>query len=113
MSLAVHATVLRIAANHPSLPGHFPGQPIVPGVVLLDCVLQEAERWLQRPVRVLTLPNVKFTAPLLPDQSAELQLKLEADELRFTLSRDGAALAQGLFRIAANSGPAHTGNGTA
>jgi 3-hydroxyacyl-[acyl-carrier-protein] dehydratase len=104
MSPAAHATVLRVDANHPSLPGHFPGQPIVPGVVLLDCVLQEAERWLQRPLRVLGLPNAKFVAPLLPDQSTELQLKLDAEELRFTLSRDGSIIAQGLFRIAAHRG---------
>jgi 3-hydroxymyristoyl/3-hydroxydecanoyl-(acyl carrier protein) dehydratase len=104
MSSSTHATVLRIDANHPSLPGHFPGRPIVPGVVLLDCVLQEAEQWLQRPLRVLALPNVKFTAPLLADEPAELQLKLEAQDLRFSLSRDGATIAQGLFRIAPTDG---------
>jgi 3-hydroxymyristoyl/3-hydroxydecanoyl-(acyl carrier protein) dehydratase len=98
---ATHATTLRIAANHASLPGHFPGRPIVPGVVLLDCVLQEAERWLQRPLSMAALPQAKFTAPLLPEQAAQLQLKIDGDELRFTLSRDGAPLAQGLFRIAA------------
>jgi 3-hydroxyacyl-[acyl-carrier-protein] dehydratase len=97
---AVHTTSVRIEANHPALPGHFPGQPIVPGVVLLDRVLIEAERWLQRSVQPASLPNAKFTAPLLPEQDAELQLKLDGDELRFNLSRDGSSIAQGLFRIA-------------
>lgn len=102
-SVRAHATVLRIAANHRSLPGHFPGRPIVPGVVLLDCVLQEAERWLQCPLRVTALPSAKFSSPLPPDQQAQLQLQLAGDELRFSLSRDGSPIAQGLFRIA---GPA-------
>jgi 3-hydroxyacyl-[acyl-carrier-protein] dehydratase len=96
---SVYTTRIRIAANHPALPGHFPGRPIVPGVVLLDRVLIEAERWLQRSVHPSSLPNAKFTAPLLPEQDAELQLKLERDELRFSLSRNGASIAQGLFRI--------------
>ena len=30
-------------ADHPRLPGHFPGQPIVPGVVVLDHVLAAIE----------------------------------------------------------------------
>lgn len=107
MSPAAHATVVRISANHPSLPGHFPGRPIVPGVVLLDCVLQEAERWLQRRLRVLALANAKFTGPLLPDEPAQLQLKLEAQDLRFSLSRNGTAIAQGLFRIAHADAASH------
>lgn len=102
MNPAVHATVVRIDANHPALPGHFPGRPVVPGVVLLDCVLQEAERWLRRPLRVIGLATAKFTAPLLPDEAAELRLKLQAQELRFDLSRGGAPIAQGLFRLAAH-----------
>ena len=97
---SVYTTSVRIAANHPSLPGHFPGRPIVPGVVLLDCVLIEAQRWLQRSVAPSSLPNAKFTAPLLPEQDAELQLKLEGDELRFKVSRNGTPIAQGSFRIA-------------
>ena len=97
---ASYTTTVRIDANHPALPGHFPGRPIVPGVVLLDRVLNEAESWLGRALRPLSLPNVKFTAPLLPEQDAELQLKLEGDELRFSLSRAGSPLAQGLFRLA-------------
>src|ERR1044072_4448608 len=99
MTSVSYSTSIRIAANHPALPGHFPGRPIVPGVVLLDRVLLEAERWLQRSVHPASLPNAKFTAPLLPEQDAELQLKLERGELRFNLSRDGSAIAQGSFRI--------------
>ena len=34
---------LCIAPSHPSLPGHFPGQPVVPGVVILDAVQQAIE----------------------------------------------------------------------
>lgn len=99
MTAVSHTTSIRITADHPSLPGHFPGRPLVPGVVLLDCILAAAERWLQCPIRPASLPNAKFTAPLLPEQEAQLQLKLEGDELRFSLSRDGAPIAQGLFRL--------------
>ena len=36
--------VLRlIHADHPSLPGHFPGAPLVPGVVILDEVIAALE----------------------------------------------------------------------
>lgn len=96
-----HETTVRIAASHPSLPGHFPGQPIVPGVVLLDLVLQHAERWLGRTLVATALPQAKFTSPLLPEQDAQLRLSLQGEELRFAISRDGAAIAQGSFRLAA------------
>jgi 3-hydroxyacyl-[acyl-carrier-protein] dehydratase len=96
---AVHRATVRIPGSHPALPGHFPGRPIVPGVVLLQCVLDEAERWLGRTLPVRALPQAKFSAPFLPEQSAELELRLTGDELRFTVTRGAQVVTQGLFAV--------------
>lgn len=76
-----------IAADHPSLPGHFPGRPLVPGVVLLDRVLDavaaaHARLGLGPLAAPLRLPQVKFLEPLLPGEAARIEL----------LRPDGAAL---------------------
>ena len=97
---AVHRASVRIPARIPRSPDIFPGRPIVPGVVLLQCVLDEAERWLGRALSVRALPQAKFSAPLLPEQSAELELRLAGNELRFSVTRDAQVLTQGLFTIA-------------
>jgi 3-hydroxyacyl-[acyl-carrier-protein] dehydratase len=100
---AVHRATVRIPATHPALAGHFPGRPIVPGVVLLQCVLDEAERWLGEALSVRTLPQAKFSTPLLPEQDAEVELRLAGNELRFSVTRDAQVVTRGLFRIAAGS----------
>jgi 3-hydroxyacyl-[acyl-carrier-protein] dehydratase len=96
----VHRAIVRVPAGHPTLPGHFPGRPIVPGVVLLQCVLDEAERWLGTQLSVRTLPQAKFSAPLLPEQDAELELRRTGNELRFSMTRAAQVVTQGLFTLA-------------
>jgi 3-hydroxyacyl-[acyl-carrier-protein] dehydratase len=95
-----YMALVRIAGSHPSLAGHFPGRPIVPAVVLLDCVLDEAQRWLGAAPVATALSQAKFTAPLLPEETAQLQLSLQGDELRFNLTRDADTVARGSFTIA-------------
>jgi 3-hydroxyacyl-[acyl-carrier-protein] dehydratase len=98
-----YEAALLVASGHPSLAGHFPGRPIVPGVVLLDCVLREAQQWLGRPLQVSGLSQAKFTAPLLPQERARMQLRLDGGELRFRIARDGTLIAQGALTLTTES----------
>ncbi|MGY0557662.1 hypothetical protein [Lysobacter sp. A421] len=86
-----------IPPDHPSLPGHFPGNALVPGVVLLDRVLDAVE--LMQPgleLGGLRLPQVKFLQPLLPGQPARVELtRLEPAGWRFLVLRGDTVLARG------------------
>lgn len=83
-----------IGHDHPALPGHFPGQPVVPGVVLLDRVLEAVEREAG-PLGALSLPQVKFLQPLLPGESARIELEGAPPRWRFRVLRGDTVLASG------------------
>ncbi|MCL1635036.1 hypothetical protein M2650_10385 [Luteimonas sp. SX5] len=99
MKPAVASLEFRIPAGHPSLPGHFPGRPVVPGVVLLDKVLEAIEN-TGAPLGALRLPQVKFVQPLLPEQTATIELQADAPRWRFRILRGDALIASGEVAIA-------------
>jgi 3-hydroxyacyl-[acyl-carrier-protein] dehydratase len=83
-----------IPAEHPSLPGHFPGQPIVPGVVVLERVLEAIEA-THGPLGALRLPQVKFAQPLLPGEVADIVLDGDVPRWRFRVLRAQTLIASG------------------
>jgi 3-hydroxyacyl-[acyl-carrier-protein] dehydratase len=85
---------LRIAPTHPCLEGHFPGNPIVPAVVLLDEVLA-AIRTLQPDFVATRMPSVKFLSPLLPDELFSIRLVTATGEVRFECFTGTRLLAKG------------------
>lgn len=89
---------IRIPAHHPSLPGHFPGHPVVPGVLLLDCI--EAAMEKAGAGRFGRIGAVKFMQPLLPEQEAELRVTLDGRRVRFKVEREGATLVSGEGELA-------------
>jgi 3-hydroxyacyl-[acyl-carrier-protein] dehydratase len=97
MSAAEFRETFSIAASHGALPGHFPGRPVVPGVVLLDRVAAALERW--RGARIAGLPQVKFLRPLLPDQEAELTLEDDGKSIRFRIVHAQVAIANGSIEL--------------
>lgn len=83
-----------ISPDHPSLPGHFPGRPVVPGVVVLEQVIEAIEA-AHGPLGALRLPQVKFLQPLLPGEAATVLLEGEAPRWRFRVLRGDVLLASG------------------
>lgn len=92
-----HETTRRIPADHPALAGHFPGHPVVPGVVILDEVLAALRQCEAQPI---AMPAVKFLAPLLPEQVFTIRLNSAgADKVKFECLRDETVLAAGSVDI--------------
>ncbi|WP_154048482.1 beta-hydroxyacyl-ACP dehydratase [Thiomonas intermedia] len=81
-------------ADHPAFPGHFPGRPIVPGVLLLDAVLQRLCLVRGLDEGHCRIVNTKFISPVEPGQSLQLSHSTDATgQWHFRLHTvDGARL---------------------
>lgn len=89
-----------VPVDHPAFAGHFPGRPIVPGVVLLDHAIQAVAQALGAPVA--GVGNVKFLSPVGP--GAEIDIAWQAGvgrAVRFDIASAGVAVATGSLTLAA------------
>jgi UDP-N-acetylglucosamine acyltransferase len=65
--------------------GHFPGQPVMPGVLILESLAQAAGIWLLKTaadpraieIRVVGFDDTKFRRPVVPGDQLRLEVKLE------------------------------------
>lgn len=64
--------------DHPVLPGHFLGHPVVPGVVLLSWCELLAEELAGTPIAASKWVNVKFVQLLRPAQTCRITLTCDA-----------------------------------
>jgi 3-hydroxymyristoyl/3-hydroxydecanoyl-(acyl carrier protein) dehydratase len=94
--------VLRlIHADHPSLPGHFPGAPLIPGVVILEEVIAALEEWRQDS-QLSGVTRVKFLAPLKPEQPFTISLSAtnkNADEISFCCRAQERVIVEGRLAV--------------
>ena len=88
---------LSVPAGHPVFRGHFPGNPIVPGVMLLEWVMHEVARALGRGPSALRVREAKFFTPLAPLQHARLTYELGTRRCAFDIQCDTTRIARGIL----------------
>ena len=90
------AAALPIAADHPAFAGHFPGTPLLPGVVLLDEAIRAIELADGGEPRCWRVAAVKFLRAVVPGEALVLeQERLASGTVRFTILSAGQAVTTG------------------
>lgn len=63
--------------KHEIFKGHFPGNPIMPGVCMIQIIKELTEKITESTLMIQTLANVKFMALINPENNPELRLELD------------------------------------
>ncbi len=96
-------TTFTIPSSHPSLAGHFPGDPIVPGVVILGEILTRVSQSIETNWFLSTVPSIKFHSPLRPSETVQLTFDILTDhEVTFSCQVGSQRIASGVFRFETN-----------
>lgn len=79
------SATVELNKEHAIFSGHFPNNPVVPGVCLMTMVKETLERVIDRPLLLKEAKTVKFLGVVNPQSNLQLQISSS-----YTLLDDGA-----------------------
>ena len=87
----------------PAFSGHFPGNPVLPGIIQLASVRMLAARFLNHSLVPSTLSNIKFREMIRPGQPVNISVSGSGNGLgwkvRFEITGDDVAIASGVMLL--------------
>ena len=85
-----------VPPDHAAFAGHFPGRPILPGVILLDIALQAITAATDITLDHCEISSVKFLSPAGPGDELEIQHSISATgAIRFDIMAGMRKIASG------------------
>ena len=98
--------LLQFAVNHPCAAGHFPGNPIIPGALLLDEVLAVIGRQMGVEKGIWHVKSAKFPQPVRPGDAVIIDYThTTGGEIRFDCSVSGRKVLSGAASYPLSKGP--------
>lgn len=91
-----------VPSGHPVLAGHFPGQPMVPGAMLLDALLLSVAQSYGLCPGACEFHTVKFLSPAVPGDELEFRHEKGATGvIRFEIATSSRKIATGSLTVVA------------
>lgn len=76
----MHTCVVNLNAEHDVFKGHFPGNPIMPGVCTMQIIKELTEIITAKKLQLVQASNIKFMALINPFNTPVLKLQIECQE---------------------------------
>jgi len=84
---------LEINAGHRIFEGHFPGQPVTPGVCMMQMIKEIAEKVVGRKLQLQKAADLKFLAIIDPQKNNKVSVKLN-----YSVHEDGLQVNAVIFK---------------
>lgn len=72
---------IKINKEHSIFEGHFPNQPVTPGVCTMQIIKELSEKWSGEKLMLKTARNVKFMAIINPELNEKVQFEIQFEQI--------------------------------
>jgi 3-hydroxymyristoyl/3-hydroxydecanoyl-(acyl carrier protein) dehydratase len=94
----LHSSTVTVAVDHPAFTGHFPQAPILPGVVLLDAVLQAVAASGRYATNDWQVSSAKFHHVVTPGETLCIEHEATATgSVKFRVASGDQTVASGML----------------
>lgn len=111
-----------VTINEPFFQGHFPGAPVMPGVLIIECMAQVAGVMIYRDmpdkdrklIYFTSIENAKFRRPVVPGDQLRIEMQLLNRRTNFgkmngQATVDGKMVAEAIVTFAITERPGQSG----
>jgi 3-hydroxyacyl-[acyl-carrier-protein] dehydratase len=88
-------TTITLKPAHDIFKGHFPGQPVVPGVCMMQMVKEVLENHLGKKLQLVKADNIKFLSFIDPNQHEQIGLEIKLNTTDGQVKTDAQLVNEG------------------